>query len=337
MISSVDHVAEGKKYLKKGFKLIKDNDISNAIEAFFQASVEFEKAQDFRQISALWEAIGKLYEPQKDSIPNITETWPLDYHIVKTEDWNRVDPMRKISWVYAWAAQHRERAGSLNTSISLYLKSAEKAIQSDYSEKHPEWVAGIYYKVLLNYIRALGTAGYSRESAVIDEEKIRKVIIEMEIFYLKVKERTKAYKLLADAYGSLRSNFHGVGRLTEAEQFKKKERSALMHYYFHSRNYFRSMAECLSGSGFMYFIVGIFLMILFGFPLVYYCCDIITSTVGEKITYPDAIIYSIESALGIDHGELYVVRYGKLLNIIEVALSWLGLGVFIWWLTKRLE
>ena len=333
---SADHTAEGKRYLEKGLQLVKNGDIDNAIEAFSHAAVQFEKAQNFRQISALWEAIGKLSELEEDSIPDITKTWPLDYHIVKIEDWNRVDPMRKVAWVYAWAAQHRERAGSLNTAISLYLKSVEKAKQSEYSKKHPEWLAGIYYKVLLNCIRALGTAGYPKESTVIDDVKVRKVIEEMENFYLKVKNRTKAYKLLADAYGSLRSNFHSTGKLTEAEQFKRKERSALMHYYFHSRSYFRAMAEWLSGIGFMYFLVGCFVTILFIFPFIYYQWDLITSAQGE-ITYPDAILYSIEAALNIGHSEFYAVGSGKLLNIIEAALSWLGLGVFIWWVTRRLE
>jgi len=59
---SVDHASEGKKYLEKGLELVQNGDIDNAVESFFHAAVEFQKAQDFRQIPALWEAIGKLSE-----------------------------------------------------------------------------------------------------------------------------------------------------------------------------------------------------------------------------------------------------------------------------------
>ena len=77
-------------------------------------------------------------------------------------------------------------------------------------------------------------------------------------------------------------------------------------------------------------------MILIIFPCLYYWLDLVTSKQG-KFIYSDAILYSIESALGIGHNEFYAVGFGKLLNIVEAALSWLGLGVFIWWLTRRLE
>jgi len=77
-------------------------------------------------------------------------------------------------------------------------------------------------------------------------------------------------------------------------------------------------------------------MVLFVFPWVYYQLELVFSPQG-RIAYPEAVLYSIQSALIIDHVEPYAVGYGKLLDVVESALSWLGLGVFIWWLTRRLD
>lgn len=324
---SVDHASEGKKYLEKGLESVKNGDIDNAIEVFFHAAVEFEKAQNFRQISALWVAVGKLLE-QRDNIQPISENWPLDYHIIESDEWGKQrDLLHKLAWVYYWAAEHRERAGDLYRAYPLFLESAKKTEQTTEGKNHPRWPADVYYRVILNYIRAYGT---------VDNKEIREAIKKMETHYLKIKEQTKAYRLLAISYRLLKSNLIEAGNLAEAEQFKRKERSALMRYYFHRRNYFRAITEWLSGSGFMYFIIGLFLMILFVFPYIYYQWNLV-ATVQGKITYSDTILYSIESALGIGHNEIYPSGFGRLLNIIEAALSWLGLGVFIWWLTKRLE
>ncbi|RCV65350.1 hypothetical protein C5S53_04180, partial [Methanophagales archaeon] len=35
------------------------------------------------------------------------------------------------------------------------------------------------------------------------------------------------------------------------------------------------------------------------------------------------------------HKEFYAIGYGGLLNIIEAALSWLGLSMSIWGVTRR--
>ena len=89
----------------------------------------------------------------------------------------------------------------------------------------------------------------------------------------------------------------------------------------------------------MYFVGAVFLMILVGFPTVYYEFDLITSQSQETvITVLDALLFSIKSALGIGHRELYTHGYaGEWVRIMEGALSWVGLGVFIWWVTRRLE
>lgn len=341
---SVDHAAEAKKCLEKGLELVKNGDVDNAVEAFIKAAVAFERAQDFRQIPALWEAVGNLLEPsfkeekiewfnqlQEGTIHSVYDKWyqwPLEYRTISWNTWKeQTDLVHRQTWAYQWAAEHRERAGDSITAYRLFLRAAERAERTEHSKNYPNWPAKLYYRVVLNYIRAYGT---------VDNKEIREVIKKMEAHYLKIKEQTKAYRLLAISYRLLKSNLIEAGNLTEAEQFKRKERSALMHYYFRSRSYFRAIAEWLSGSGFMYFIVGLFLMILFVFPYIYHQWGLVTSVQG-KITYPDAILYSIESTLGIGHNEFYAVDGGKLLNIVEAALSWLGLGVFIWWLTKRLE
>ena len=323
----VDHASEGKKYLEEGLELVKNGDIDNAIEAFFHAAVEFEKAQDFRQISALWIAVGKLLE-QRDNIQPIRENWPLDYHIIESDEWDEQrDPLHKLAWVYYWAAEHREHAGDLYRAYPLFLESAKKTELTTEGKEHPRWPADVYYRAIRNYIRAYGT---------VDNKEIREAIKNMEVHYKEIKEKTQSYRLLAISYRLLKSNLIEAGNLTEAEQFKRKERSALMHYYLHSRSYFRAVAEWLSGSGFMYFIGGLFLMVLFVFPCIYYRWELVIPIQGS-FTYSDAILYSIESALGIGHNGFYSVGGGKLLNIVEAALSWLGLGVFIWWLTRRLE
>jgi len=322
----VDHASEGKRYLEKGLELVKNGDIYNAIEAFFHAAVEFEKAQDFRQISALWIAVGKLLE-QRDNIQPISENWPLDYHIIESDEWDKqIDLLHKQAWVYYWAAEHRERVGDLYRAYPLFLESAKKTERTTEGKKHPRWPADVYYRAILNYIRAYGT---------VDNKEIREAIKKMDAHYRKI-EKPRACRLLAVSYRLLKSNLIEAGNLTEAEQFKREERSALMQYYLQSRCYFRAIEEWLSGSGFMYFIGGLFLMVLFVFPCIYYQWELVIPIQGS-FTYSDAILYSIESALGIGHNGFYSVGGGKLLNIVEAALSWLGLGVFIWWLTRRLE
>lgn len=344
-MKSVDHATEAKKYLERGLELVKNGDIDNAVENFIKAAVAFERAQDFRQIPALWEAVGNLLEPsfkkekkewlnqlQKGTIYSVYDKWyqwPLEYRTISWNTWKeQTDLVHRQAWAYQWAGEHRERAGDSITAYQLFLRAAERAKRTEQSKNDPNWPAWLYYKAVLNYIRAYGT---------VDNKEIGEAIKKIKVYYLKIKEKTEAYRLLAISYRLLKSNLIEAGNFVKAEQFKRKERSALTHYYFHKKSFFRTVAEWLSGIGFLYFILVVVLMILFIFPCIYYQFDLITSSIENKITYPDAILYSIESALGIDHGELYAVGCGRILNIIEAALSWLGLGMFIWWLTRRLE
>ena len=372
MMLSVDHADEGKRYLDKGLRLIKKSDVSNAAEAFFHAAVEFEKAQDFKQIPALWEAIGKLSELKGDSIPPVTEKWlldlkqipalweaiskvskltghsiplvtekwPLDYHIMETDEWNeKKEKTHKLAWVYQWAAEHRERVKEHNLAYPLFLKSADNAEQTKQSKNDPEWPAKLYRKAALNLIRTHGTIEHAPDDHgkdISEKESIKSGIEKMETHYLRIEDKGKAYSFIAISYRLLKSELIEAGNLAEAEQFKRKERSALTHYYLHKGSYFRAVTEWLSGSGFNYFVMGLALMILFVFPYIYYQWNLVASVQG-KITYLDTILYSIELALGIRHDEFYAIGYGRILNIIGASLSWLGLGVFIWWLTKRLE
>ena len=346
----VDHAAEGKKYLERGLQLIRNGDVSDAADAFFHAAVEFEKAQNFRQISALWEAIGKLSEPEGDAIPHVTERWPLDYHVMKTDSWHKQkNKEHKLAWVYGWAAEHRERAGDPFRAYPLFFKSAEWAEQTKDNEKDAywqiefchSWPAEFYRRAALNFIRVYGTIEHAPDVQHIkkgfsDKELVKKGIKRMKEHYKAIKDRTEGYRSLGISYRLLKSNLIERGDPAEAEQYKRKERSALTHYYFRRRSYFHAVTEWLSGGGFMYFIIGLFLMISFVFPYIYYQWNLVAPLQG-KITYSATILYSIESALGVGHKDFYAIGYGRLLNIIEAALSWLGLGMFIWWVTRRLE
>ena len=358
VMTSVDHTAEGKKYLEKGLELVREGDIDNAVECFYQAAVAFDRAKESTQIPALWEAIGNMLQPdfkeqssklfQEKKIKDVYETWyqfPLVYriHAASQYDWKKQDdPVHRQAWAYAWAAKHLESSTLYQTAYALFFRSAEKAEQTKVGKDYPNWPAGLYHKATLNFIRTYGTIEYSSDEkqrirrGVFDRELIKEGIKKMERHYLTIKNPSKAYGLLAMSYRLLKSTLIEVGNLVEAEQFRKKERSALMRYYFYSKSYFRAIVEWLSGIGFLYFIIALFLMVLFVFPYIYYQWDLITSAQGT-ITYPNAILYSFESALNIGQNEYYAVGVGKLLNIIEAGLSWLGLGVFIWWITRRLE
>jgi len=355
MMPSVDHATEGRKYLEKGLELVKKGDFDNAVEAFAKAAIAFEHSQDFRQIPALWEAVGNLLEPsfkenniewfnqlQKDDISSVYDKWyqwPLKYHTISWNTWKKqTDLIHKQAWAYQWAAEYLEHWANYRDASRLFLTAAEKAEQTKDGKEYPDWPAGLFCRGVQNYIRFYGTAGKNiRAFGFSREENIKQIIKKMETNCLRFKDKAKAYKFLAAYYRTLKSSLIDVSNLVEAEEFKMKERSALMHYYFHNRSYFRAIAAWLSGSGFIYFIVGVFLTILLIFPFIYYNWGLVISSMGNKITYSDTVLYSIESALNIGHREFYAVGIGKLLNIIEAALSWLGLGVFIWWVTRRLE
>lgn len=359
VMKSVDHTGEGKKYLEKGLELARKGDIDNAVECFYQAAAAFDRYS--KLVPALWETIGNILEPdfkenrskyfealREGKIRDVDDEWyqfPLVYHVKAATyyDWRtQNDPVHKQAWVYGWGAEHLQRLTLYEPAYTLFFRAAEKAERTKTGKDYPGWPAKLYQKSILNFIRAYGTIDHAPDKqrikkGISDREVVAKEgIKKMEKRFLAIKNQTEAYRSLAISYRLLKSALIEAGNLTEAEQFKRKECSALMHYYFHSRSYFRAIAEWLSGIGFMYFIIALFLIVLFVFPYIYYQWDLITSAQGT-ITYPNAILYSFESALNIGHNEYYAVGVGKLLNIIEAALSWLGLGVFIWWITRRLE
>ncbi len=342
----VDPAAEGKRYLEEGLQLITNGDIDNAIEAFFNAAASFDRAQYFRQLPAIWEAVGNMLEPdfrekrkeflealKSGKINDAYNKWyqfPLVYrvHVASHHVWEKQkDPVHRQAWAYQWAAEHMEHLADHRGAYQLFLKAAEKAEQTKDGKEYPDWPARLWYRAASSYIYHYGT---------IDNEETMKAIHKMEHNYLKLKDKAKGYISVATAYRGLASRLMEVANLRDSEKFKRKECSALVHYYFLSGRYFRAMAEWLSGIGFIYFIVGWFVAILFIFPLIYHQGNLITS-VQDTVTYSGAVLYSIESTLNIGHSKCYAVGVGELLNIIEAALSWLGLGVFIWWITRRLE
>lgn len=357
---SIDHAAEGRKYLEKGLECVMKGNIDDAVECFYEAAAAFDRAQYSKLIPALWEAIARMLEPdfkekyshyieafQKGKVQDVFDEWyqfPLVYRVdvAQKSEWRKhKDSIHRQAWAYDWAARHMERLGLYEAAYALYFRAAEKAEQTEGGKSYPSWPAELYTKAAINFIRAYGGLEVGRHTqrlrkGVPDEELIKSGIKKMEMLYLQVEDRKRAYRLLAISYRLLKSTLIEAGNMAQAGQFVRKERSALMRYYFHNRNYIRAAAEWLSGGGFIYFIISLFLMILFIFPYIYYHWNLVASRLGS-ITYPEAILYSIESSLGIGHDEFYAIGYGRFLNIVEAALSWLGLGVFIWWLTRRLE
>ncbi len=215
-----------------------------------------------------------------------------------------------------------------------FLKSAKNAERTEVGAQYPNWPAELYRKAILNFIRTYGTIEHAppdkrSRSGVSYKELIEGGLKKMEDLYFGIKDKSKAYRSLATSYRSLKLNLMEAGNLIEAEQFKRKERSALMHYYFHSRSYIRAIAEWLSGIGFIYFIAGWFVPILFIFPFIYYQWVLITSVQG-KVTYPDAILYSIQSALNIGHSEFYVPPYLYLFRQGLNPETFLGARSTIW-------
>lgn len=342
---SIDHASDARDYLKKGLDSVEIGNISDAIENFLHAAIEFERAQDFRQIQALWEAIGKLSEGEaEDFTRSVTEKWPLDYHTMEIDEWHgQKEKMHKLAWVYQWAAEHRVRAGDPYMAYPLFFKSAERAELSETVKDYPTWPARNYHRAAINFIRTYGTIEHAPPDAqhikkgTPDRELIKNCIGLIEKHYHNSNDRSKAYGLIATAHRLLKSALIEQGNLLEAEQYRTQERNALMHYYFHNNRFDRSILEWLTGRGFSWLLVFLFLLIICGFPYIYYSHSLLVSPQGN-ITIVDAVLYSIETALVMGHDNFSAVGiYGKLLAIIETALSFLGLGVFIWWITKRFE
>lgn len=340
-----DHASEAKYYLAEGLNSIEIGNISDAIENFLHAAIELERAQDFRQIPAVWEAIGKLLEKKTDDInQSINEKWPIDYHTMEIEEWHeQLDKTHKLAWVYLWAAEHRERAGEPQMAYPLFFKSATKAQYAKIAREYPTWPAELYRRAVINFIRTYGTIEHAPldvqfiSRGISDRDWIKDGIEQIEIHYQKIEDKRKRYELIAIAYRLLKLSLIEKGNLPEAELYRTKERSALMHYYFHNKKFHRAIAEYISGKGFRYLMMLLFFMIFIGFPYLYYSYNLIASTENWP-TWITVIIYSTETALIMGHDNLTPIGIGgRLLTIIETALSFFGLGVFIWRITKRLE
>lgn len=212
-------------------------------------------------------------------------------------------------------------------AFMLFQKAAQKAEQTEDGKKYPDWPGKLWFRAAVNYVYWNGT---------LDDEKARNAVENMEKSYARIEDKKKRYSALANCYRTLRSRLTEAANLSEADKYRRKERSAMTRYYFHSRSVLHAVAEWLSGAGFTYFITALFIMIVFVFPAIYYHWGLITSTQGD-IVYVDAVMYSIRSSLSIGLDRLRVVGNGEVLDVIQRSLSWLGLGVFLWWLTKRLE
>jgi tetratricopeptide (TPR) repeat protein len=343
MAESVDHGSKAKKHLKIGLQCTEKGDVDGAIEKFYQAAVEFEKAQDFRQIPSLWEAVANIAEKKQDSPFVVTDRWPVDYHVMEKDTWDsQKDPIHKLAWVYQWAAQHRERVGDYNLAYVLFLRSAIKVEQFKEGCQDITWPARMYHLAAVNYIRTFGTIDHAPDSyhvqrGVTDRDVIKNGLKKMEEYYLKLKDTKKAYALLSINYRVLKSNLMEKGNLIEARYYKNKEHTMLSRYYLHNKRYFTCVVEWLAGTGFFYFLLGSIITIIFLFPFFYTQWNLISSATGNLVTYFDGVLFSLEAALGVGQSKLFPVGYGVVLILVEALITWLVLGIFLWWVTKRLE
>lgn len=353
-----NHAEQAKKYLEEGLKLlVEKGDINGAVDCFYYAASAFDRAQEFRQVPALWEAIGKMLEPdfpevckqwleglRSGNIEAVYQKWygfPLIYRIHATTPhlWKeQTDPVHKQAWAYQWAAEHLEAIADYRAACVCFVKAGEKAEQTKDGQTYPDWPAKLYYRAILNYIRAYGTLEHAPPEwrGISNREKIQKALRNVERLYLLIPDKAESYRYLANTYRSIKASLLEAGNLAEAESFRKKERSALMRHYFYKKRLLRALIEWLSGEGFLYFIIALFVLSLGVFPYVYYHLKLITSVQGD-IKYLDALLYSLQSSLNIGDANIYPIGYGRLLSIVQAGMSWMGLGIFLWWLTKRLE
>src|SRR3989344_3667827 len=336
------------EFFAKGIEHIKAGNVAPAIDAFFDAAVSSERAQDFRRIAALWEAIGKMLDPsfrrehaewlqqfQKDGDEALEDRWyqwPLEHHTISRGGWrDEKDPLHKQAWAYQWAAEHRESWGgtrSCDVARYLFLRAARCAEQTHAGKVGLDWPIKLYRNAVLNHIKSRGS---------VDDREIQQAIQRIKALSLAMPDKQAAYGSLASDYRLIKAALGERGNLSEAERLRGEERSALAHYYFHKGNVLRLIGVWLSGSGFRYILITFLLLAAFVFPAAYLFFDAITVPEGV-VTATDAVTYSLETALSVDH---YLVgqsgAIGTWLAIAEAFTSFLGLGAFIWWVTRRLE
>ena len=176
MISN-KHRANANKHMDEGLQWVEKGNIDKAVESFTKSALEFESAQDFRRIPALWQAVADLLEPKfkekyKDKIEHFRKSrfdfvneeyyqWPLDHRIIPWTKWkdSTKESIHRQAWGYQWAAEHWERASvPANFIIAsiLFLKAAEKAEQTECCKKGDyNWPGKLYYRSVLNYIRGI--------------------------------------------------------------------------------------------------------------------------------------------------------------------------------------
>jgi len=357
-----NELTKGNQSLEKGLEAIKDGKIDEAIEYFYKAATAYDRAQAVKLIPALWEAIARMLEPdfveryaeytkalQSGAIEELYKKWygfPLVYRVDAASEYEwekrKEDPFHRQAWAYEWAAKHMERLGLYEPAYMLYYKGAEKAEQTDTGKKYPDWPAELYAKAVLNFIHAyggldIGRHTYRLKTGSPDEQVIQNSIIKMQRLFLKIGDPSRSYRLLAIHYRLFRSASIAAGNTALAMKFAKDERVALTAYHWYTNRYFRALVEWLSGKGFIYFVIILFVMVVFVFPFIYYYWKLIIPQSANNITYFHAVLYSVGRALGVEYQNMYPTNCGILVSLFESGLSWLGLGVFLWWLTKRLE
>ncbi len=332
----VEHKRLANQLLSTGLQSARQGDRTKAIDQLYRSAVEFEKSQEYRGIPGVWEAVGRLLESGDGQISSSSTAgtdFDIEYRVIPDHVWLAHDDKQRIAWVYQWAAEHRERGGDFDTAFQLYLKAGKCAEETDEAiSGNPRWPAKLYYRAVLSFVRAFGHTS---------DPKIEDALQKMHHHNMRLKveqnQPERAYKSLAIAYCSIKSALIIAGNLLEARNIEQKELQATMRLHRVRKSYGNMIFHWLRSGGYVYFIMAWTLLVLAGFPSIYFLFDLIGSH-GQTMDWTDAVRYSIETSLIIGHEDFHAVSLvGRFLAIAETALSYFGLGITLWYMTKKLE
>lgn len=332
LLETIQHDQVGRQLMADGLSSAKNGDWDTAIDELCRAAVEFEKNQEYRIIPGVWETIGRLLA-RKLKLEIGGPSDEIDYRVIPIDVWRTHDDKMRLAWVYQWAAEHRERGGDFDTAFQLYLKAGEYAEQTEEAtQKNPRWPAKMYYRAVLNFVKAFGHTA---------DEHIEHALDKMHDHNMRLKtehhDGVRAYKSLAISYCSIKSALILAGNLLEARVVEQRELKAAMKLHRARKSYGNMIYHWLRAGGFVWFIGIWSILVVAGFPLLYFLFDLISKQ-GVAPDWTDAVQYSIETSLIIGHDDFHAAtQAGRFLAIAETALSYFGLGSTLWYMTKKLE
>lgn len=367
-VSTADHLATAEQQLRRGRAQQAGGDHSGAIQAFLDAARGYERAQDFRQITALWDAVGRLlveeavpHDEWRDlQLPDHDPLGGLEHYVVSDATWEACDPLSRAMLVYHWAADHREAAGDLRLAYVFYgqsaalgervLRNAEIRAKSPAERVHyHHTVAWLHYRTAVAYVRCNGTykqrVGFGpmlKEPEVMTRiDSVEGHVEAMHHHYdaAAAHRPTRAQSLgrRMSAYRGLRAALQESGNLAEARELRARERRDLATYYRWRGNPLRAALEWCSGAGFRAIVCVLLALIAFVFPLLYAGARLVEGPDGE-LSLTQAVLFSVETALLMGPGTVDLVgRTGELVTVVETGLSFFGLGVLVSHLAARLD